>query len=1084
MKTVKRYVAVHLLCIILFFISSLAVTPILNAEDGELEQYWNDEWEHYQKISLPIDTDSKQAKFQPIDMRLTFDYPCWGINESVHSIRVCSWNGTNWDELEVQIYNLDQSDDQTISSCNIVFLVPSYATGDEEYVVFYDDEEKSSPSYVDHVQLLDKYYYFEPISGISVEGDYYEIREDGVIVYGVGQKGRVLNRYLSQIAIRMKPGTKEFDMLKTDLLASFCFSYQDGPAEDDEVASDQVLIGKEVLVDGNLMVQFRISSKSENDVLFTSNVYTYYYQPGEDKRISVRVHHEIKEEAEVTGIKNVDGRFGTIISYHSKSPSVKKMVFGDILPFLHVSSDESIREYALEKDPKSSKREWVISYTDDCDLGPDAWIAYGNGETGKTHGLIFFWNQGIVQNATDERDGIEVKLAEKEYLDVIGAEVDYASITFGRNAFEPYQTHDLIIDKGSQYTFDVEFYTTYDGGYKRIEEESVFFQRLVSFRDINMSSQVSRDIYTLTVIPQLTGRLFSYPLLRNFTGLSFPVIIAELYQNETLVAEEMVDKPVFGIQSLKFPKLSPGKYQVKLFRLLPDNKKSYIGFGSIDLTGDNNLHVYCTWEQDVEVSIFDQFGNGVSEVRAEIWQGPHLVASGVSNSYPVLSVSAPFPLFKPYVIDDLKNATVQDLFQWSQPYVLKAYYKGFKVFDATLSSFSPSEEIQLSIHDVVIEIRDGLGYPPDVNVIPEITSEDMVDSASLKPSFTLERGRFQFRNIPKGSYVVRIAFAGYENEKKFSVPESGGVIPIQFLARKELTVEVLTSRGEYIESSDLLVRVMRNGNEIGTEPVNKPLVLPPGTYGLSLFDNGKLIGSDVVELTSDKSIPVVTTIPSVLYLVVTFTAIILLAEVMLIFYFKKISLNTALKLVILGVVLVGVMQPWWTFYGESDDESVVKISHMYLYPSTMIEEYRVDDSQYLSLSTIPEMFTSFVETLLLIIAGGLVLLLISFIPNMLLKKRFEFALVASGIIFMLLVSIAFFVGMNQIAQLSLGSLQGSGMIPVNPPYNGEVMVSASWGLGPGFFIVFFAACLAVFAGILDYMRKHRLLAFLHRNHSK
>jgi hypothetical protein len=99
---------------------------------------------------------------------------------------------------------------------------------------------------------------------------------------------------------------------------------------------------------------------------------------------------------------------------------------------------------------------------------------------------------------------------------------------------------------------------------------------------------------------------------------------------------------------------------------------------------------------------------------------------------------------------------------------------------------------------------------------------------------------------------------------------------------------------------------------------------------------------------------------------------------------------------------------------------------------------------------------------------------------MLLKKRFEFALMASGIIFMILVAAAFFIGMGQIAQLSLGSLQGSAQIPVSPPYSEEIMVSATWGLGPGFYIVFFGASIAVIAGILDFMKKRKFLRFLHR----
>ena len=101
---------------------------------------------------------------------------------------------------------------------------------------------KPSLSYEDHVQILDRFYYYEPIKGISVEGDYFEIIDDDEIVYGVGQKGSVMNRRLSQIAIRMKPGTTEFDILNSDLLASFCFSYQRGEEDEDEIASDYTLL--------------------------------------------------------------------------------------------------------------------------------------------------------------------------------------------------------------------------------------------------------------------------------------------------------------------------------------------------------------------------------------------------------------------------------------------------------------------------------------------------------------------------------------------------------------------------------------------------------------------------------------------------------------------------------------------------------------------------------------------------------------------------------------------------------------------------------------------------------------------------
>jgi len=96
--------------------------------------------------------------------------------------------------------------------------------------------------------------------------DYYKIIEDGAIVYGIGQKGQVMNRKLSQIVIKMKPDTKEFDIMQTELLAAFSFSYHQGPEDIDEVSSDQVLISKELFVDGNLMTEFGIISESNSKI--------------------------------------------------------------------------------------------------------------------------------------------------------------------------------------------------------------------------------------------------------------------------------------------------------------------------------------------------------------------------------------------------------------------------------------------------------------------------------------------------------------------------------------------------------------------------------------------------------------------------------------------------------------------------------------------------------------------------------------------------------------------------------------------------------------------------------------------------
>ena len=167
---------------IAYFIIILLISPVLtmsvSSEDNSLPT-WNANWSYRQEIILPISTEKPQAKFQPIDLHIEFDNLCWVKNEKDHSVRVCCWDGNRWHELESQIYDLEFKDPYHINKCGLVFLIPEFADGTERYFVYYDDTEKTSPDYIDHVSIEDAYYYYEPISGISAEGDYYKIKEDG-----------------------------------------------------------------------------------------------------------------------------------------------------------------------------------------------------------------------------------------------------------------------------------------------------------------------------------------------------------------------------------------------------------------------------------------------------------------------------------------------------------------------------------------------------------------------------------------------------------------------------------------------------------------------------------------------------------------------------------------------------------------------------------------------------------------------------------------------------------------------------------------------------------------------------------------
>ena len=120
----RKFLIINIVLILLLspvlnlFISSAKYPSILLNND-ELD-FWDDNWSFRQEIILPISTDNEYAVFQPIDIKIVFDNPCWAKNEILHSIRVCCWDGKQWDDLESQIYNLNSSGNSFITRYTFV----------------------------------------------------------------------------------------------------------------------------------------------------------------------------------------------------------------------------------------------------------------------------------------------------------------------------------------------------------------------------------------------------------------------------------------------------------------------------------------------------------------------------------------------------------------------------------------------------------------------------------------------------------------------------------------------------------------------------------------------------------------------------------------------------------------------------------------------------------------------------------------------------------------------------------------------------------------------------------------------------
>ena len=233
------------------------------------------------------------------------------------------------------------------------------------------------------------------------------------------------------------------------------------------------------------------------------------------------------------------------------------------------------------------------------------------------------------------------------------------------------------------------------------------------------------------------------------------------------------------------------------------------------------------------------------------------------------------------------------------------------------------------------------------------------------------------------------------------------------------------------------------------------------------------IGTKTVELNNDKNINIVTKLDSIFPTLVTGIVLLFIIELIILIIFKRISLNTFLKLLAIALVFLSLFQPWWTLNAYSNNPVAKKSSEMFIVPQTMIEGITYNDKTYLELATLPELFTDFVGTLLVIIYTGIFLISVSFIPNILLKRRFFIVLISASILFLTLVALAFSFGMSKICEISLGSLNGAATLDVILPNGETVCMESTWGLGNGFYLCIFSALILIATGIIDFLKKRK-----------
>jgi len=1061
--TFKRLIS--FLCILIFFYSSITYNVISyeNILQTDIQDF-----PFKQELNVPIDTSLNEAKYQPIDIRIKFENPCWALNETEHSIRIAYDDGLDLIEIESQIYDLYKSDENHITSCSIVFLIPKEANGNEKYFVLYSDIETSSPDYKNHVSILDTHYFYEPISGQIIDFDYYQIIEGDYIIYGICQEGELLGNGMSNAVVKLKPNSTEFETVNAEQIASFSMSYSINPAGEYTGSHWAIDVKKSVMVNGNLMVRLRIEGVAPENEIKSDVIYTYYYRPTYTKSLNVNVNHEILKTINIEGNKERDGTYASLSTIKARSATIDKMNIGEILPNIHFySEDERVKEYSMPIDPNSDPAEWILSAKDDDDLGSKAWMSVDDIKTGQAHGLIFKSNTGFIEGV---HDGIQVKSSVHQHVKLPGLEADSGDLFAVRNAYEDGE-HNLILTEGMNVIFYVEFITFQKGGHESVAKEADIYKILVEniplYRgNVSKDEEVEIDRYSLTAYLHNAKSFPMGSLLSAALGKNISYISIEIYRNNKLASSGPAGKITIGnldlnfddtnliqkirlifnifdwknisiFKKLRFSDLDEGVYLIKVYRENPFLKKErqYIGFSIVDLNQDTSIHLYCKPEGIAELSIKDSNGVGIKDVNFLLIADDNIISMNKSNNEGNVIIKAPS--------------------YGDNPYTLNVIYDGFLVISKELKFglktryISYKESFQIPLYQLDIKVKDKLGLTPAVNINPILTSNNMKEQEFIDIE-EKSNGEFIINGLFPEEYIIKMSYKSFEIEEKINI-DSDKSIEILFPAEYTINIVCMNSLGGILDEGKITTE--RNSitfNDYIQNDGSAEINVPPGLYFLTIDLNNEEIAKQNIDIKGDKNLNIITSEKSLLHTSLTYFGIIIILFSIAFIIWKK-NLYIGLKIITIGLIILAIISPWWILSG--DDGSMNTLTGTYLIPSKIITITQTQSVFGGEISLVPEEFTMILEILSLILILSIILIILQIFVNIRFKK-IKILLSILSIIFLLLSIILFYVAMSEVTNAGVGAFSGGGELAITLPGSQVVKnINCNWGLGIGIYLI-------------------------------
>ena len=1051
------------LIVLYFIIQFLILSNISINSYAHSSDWWDNSWSYRFEIQIPFDTSSKSAKYQPIDTSIEFENECWAKNECEHSIRVIFQNDNNFMELESQIYDLQFKDQEHISSCDIVFLIPEESDGTEKYYIYYDGSEKPSPEYIDHVEIQESSYRYEPISGYPLESKFFQIKDSGYIIYAVAYEGEIIGYKTSQHVTKMKDNVTEVLPKNGDLFAAFDFRYFYGQEMFDYTSTSQVPLSEEIILDGNLMVSCGIVSTSDRKDIKTTTTYKYYFCPTDSKRIHVHVKDVILKEGQVDTCINTDGVFAILQGGGLKSSSIADLNFGKILPYLHVySEDETISEYRLDPDPEHIPEDLdirVLSNPDDVDLGDFAWASYDEGTTGVSHSIIFD-STDVIKSGTNERNGIQINAYEVDYPHFLGLEGNQVSLQFGRNSYEKGGEQDRLIPDDLVIEFDAEFFSSSHEGYTIISDEAQIFQKLVKIKpDIsdNLSDKENNiEKYNLTVS---VFRIPSFPMgsaISALTGLKLPFISAEIYKddkfvcsgtalrvpmnpiettNDTSVIRQIISifrsfdfKNLSFFKKVRFNGIEKGKYVVKICKENPlfRKEKQYVGYAIVDLSKDTKINVFYRPQGSIKITLVDQNQDFIKDSVVQILSDDVVIGSSITDENGEAKINVP--------VNRLDS------------YKLVVLYQGIKVYEEPIKirigrNLVPlKRSIDIDRYDLKLNLIDKWNLPLEVDPKPTLTT----DNNKFQPEIT--NNKYLFSKILGFNYELNLRYKQFELKQKVNV-DSNKNLEILFPAEFDANFRIFDSRGNPLDDGTFYITrgVISESNRFSKSFVN--LTIPPAKYNVDVRSDDEIIGKRSIQVFDDRSFDIITNKEPILPLI--FLSVVLILGILLfIICFIKKKLVLFGKILIILLLICSLTLPWWQLGGKTDNVSTS--TTLYMYPLNLVTITETENAISGDIALLPDDFLFFVGLIPFLIIS---VMIICFLDILLKKRVLVYALLLLSILLLLGIIGIFSYGTNELAKLGIGGFIGNGNLGVSIPGEDVIHVSSSWGPTYSFYLI-------------------------------